>query len=352
MRDVIAIDVVDPQFYRNQFFDPEMALKYPGVPAMIEFQKLAIAAGFQVITADMIEELGIDCHRVMIIAGDRMKRSKSLARRGALLTALICFEAPSFAWDFYHNLDKISGHFRHALLYPGAGIRIKNNLVRFNPTLFPQPYRQIQPAGMRSWKERKFAAMIHYNKVRRVIKPMHIAVLISDSALRCELYSERRRAIRYFCGHQDFHLYGSGWDKWLLGVSYGDYKAGLNCYQGKCGNKIEKLAEYRFSICYENTIFPGYITEKIADCFYAGCVPVYLGAPDISDYIPKECFIDKRLFGNYKDLGRFLSRVGPFEFAAYHKAINDFLHSKVFDRFYQDHFAMNLFSALKESSGL
>ncbi len=348
MRDVIAIDVVDAQFFRNRLFDQAAAVKYPGVPAVIEFQKLAKAAGFQVITADMVDELGIDCRRVMVIAADRMKRSKTLAQRGALLTALVCFEAPLIAWNFYHNLDKISAKFRHAFLYPGAGLRIRNNLVHFHPTLFPQPHRQIQALGRRSWDKRKFAAMVHYNKVRRVIKPMHIIAVFGDPDLRCELYSERRRAIRYFSRHKGFHLYGSGWEKWKFGISYGDYQAALRCYQGRCENKIDKLAEYRFSICYENTIFSGYITEKILDCFYAGCVPVYLGAPDICDYIPKECFIDKRQFSNYRDLDRFLSAMGPAEFGGYQQAISDFLQSSNFTRLYQDYFARGLFSAVEE----
>jgi hypothetical protein len=352
MRDVIAIDVVDAQFYRNRLFDQAVAVKYPGVSAMVEFQKLAIAAGFQVITADMVKELGIDCYRVMVIAADKMKRSKSLTQRGALLTALICFEAPSFAWNFYHNLDKISAQFCHAFLYPGAASRVKNSLVRFHLTLFPQPYRQIQDSGRRSWNDRKFAAMVHYNKVRRVIKPAHLIVLFRDPDLRCELYSERRRAIRYFYRHEGFHLYGSGWDKWLLGVSYRDYRSALQCYQGRCENKIDKLAKYRFSICYDNTIFPGYITEKIFDCFYAGCVPVYLGAPDICNYIPKECFIDKRQFSNYKDLDQFLSQVGPVEFEGYHQAISNFLNSKAFEPFYQGYFARKLLSAVQECAVL
>jgi hypothetical protein len=352
MRDVIAIDVVDPQFYRNQLFDQAAAVKYPGVSAMVEFKKMGIAAGFQVITADMVEELKIDCRRVMVIASDRMRDSQLLAQRGALLTALFCFETPSFAWHFYYNLDKISAQFRHAFIFPGAASRIKNSLVNFHPTLFPQPYRQIQVVGERAWSKRKFAAMVHHNQVRLVVKPAHLIAALIDPDLRCELYSERRKAIRYFHRHKEFHLYGSGWERWRLGVSYGDYRAALRCYQGRCGNKIDKLAEYRFSICYDNTIFPGYITEKIFDCFYAGCVPVYLGAPDISDYIPKECFIDKRKFSNYKDLDRFLLQVGPVEFEGYHQAISDFLNSKAFEPFYQEYFARKLLLAVQECAVL
>ena len=43
-----------------------------------------------------------------------------------------------------------------------------------------------------------------------------------------------------------------------------------------------------------------WITEKIFDCFYAGTIPVYLGAPDVARWLPPECFIDMRRFGGYR----------------------------------------------------
>lgn len=36
----------------------------------------------------------------------------------------------------------------------------------------------------------------------------------------------------------------------------------------------------------ENTIAKDYVTEKLYDGLVAGCVPIYLGAPNIYDYIP------------------------------------------------------------------
>jgi len=43
----------------------------------------------------------------------------------------------------------------------------------------------------------------------------------------------------------------------------------------------------------------GYVTEKIFDCFYAGTIPLYLGASDIPELIPKEAFIDCRQFSSW-----------------------------------------------------
>ncbi|WP_237416386.1 glycosyltransferase family 10 domain-containing protein [Helicobacter saguini] len=42
-------------------------------------------------------------------------------------------------------------------------------------------------------------------------------------------------------------------------------------------NKIEWLKDYTFNICFENSSYPGYLSEKLADAFIAGCVPIYWG---------------------------------------------------------------------------
>ena len=66
-------------------------------------------------------------------------------------------------------------------------------------------------------------------------------------------------------------------------------------WKGPIDNKKKVLEQYRFAICYENVQdSPGYITEKIFDCFFAGCIPLYRGASNISDYIPSSCYIDRR----------------------------------------------------------
>ena len=41
--------------------------------------------------------------------------------------------------------------------------------------------------------------------------------------------------------------------------------------------KLQLLRRYRFSICPENNVAPGYVTEKLADVHVAGAVPLYWG---------------------------------------------------------------------------
>jgi hypothetical protein len=56
-------------------------------------------------------------------------------------------------------------------------------------------------------------------------------------------------------------------------------------------DKWEGLAPFRYSVAIENSRHDHYWTEKIADCFLAGTVPIYWGAPNIRDYFPEESMI-------------------------------------------------------------
>jgi Glycosyltransferase family 10 (fucosyltransferase) C-term len=56
-------------------------------------------------------------------------------------------------------------------------------------------------------------------------------------------------------------------------------------------DKWDGLAPYRYSIAAENTSWPDYWTEKIADCFLAWTVPFYYGCGNLEKYFPADSFI-------------------------------------------------------------
>ena len=56
--------------------------------------------------------------------------------------------------------------------------------------------------------------------------------------------------------------------------------------------KLEFLKDYKFSITYENSRSPGYVTEKLLAAKAAGCVPIYWGALDVEQDFPKESFLN------------------------------------------------------------
>jgi len=56
-------------------------------------------------------------------------------------------------------------------------------------------------------------------------------------------------------------------------------------------DKWEGLSPYRYSIAAENTVWPDYWTEKIADCFLSWTVPFYYGCGNLGKYFPADSFI-------------------------------------------------------------
>ena len=84
---------------------------------------------------------------------------------------------------------------------------------------------------------------------------------------------------------------------------------------------------------------PGYITEKIFDCFIAGCVPIYWGANNIDKYIPNNCFIDKRKFDDYEALHQFINNMKDSKYSHYLENIEIFLNSKSINQFSVKYFS-------------
>jgi len=75
--------------------------------------------------------------------------------------------------------------------------------------------------------------------------------------------------------------------------------------------KLRLASEYLFTIAIENSINHDYITEKLWHAFIAGTVPIYLGAPNIDEWLPcsSNCLIDLRNFTSAKDAADFVQRV-------------------------------------------
>jgi alpha-1,3-fucosyltransferase 10 len=85
-------------------------------------------------------------------------------------------------------------------------------------------------------------------------------------------------------------------------------------------SKLATLAQYPFALAFENACEPDYVTEKIFDAYWAGAIPVYLGAPNIADFVPQGSFIDASRYANGRALGAHLAFLAtqPAELAKFH----------------------------------
>ena len=175
-------------------------------------------------------------------------------------------------------------------------------------------------------------------------------------------YRLRKAAYSFFdrTHSGDFDLFGPGWNapaifyETVFGCSR--YRCYRGVLEGGWDEKVARMANYKFALCFENSVSqPGYVSEKITDCFCARCVPVYYGSEGTEELIPKECWIDYRQFDDFADLARFLSCMPRERHAKYLSAIDDFMHSPQLDFFSTEHYFTTLanglgFSARKDIS--
>ncbi len=185
----------------------------------------------------------------------------------------------------------------------------------------------------------KLCVLIAGNKRPRISSPL-------------DLYAKRLECIRWFEAHHpgDFDLYGVGWNDASIRYSARLRRMGLMglvnrllgaekhpCWRGPIKEKIPVLERYRFNIAFENVRdIPGYVTEKIFDSFLGSTVPVYWGAPNVTDFIPKDCFIDFRDYGTFEKLYARLSTMPDDEYLGYLDRIEAFLRSPAADPFRAD----------------
>jgi hypothetical protein len=71
-------------------------------------------------------------------------------------------------------------------------------------------------------------------------------------------------------------------------------------------NKEEALTPYRFSITIENSIQPGYWTEKIVDCFATKTIPLFWGDKSVCNYFNSDGIM---FFNTIEDLERIIETI-------------------------------------------
>jgi hypothetical protein len=71
-------------------------------------------------------------------------------------------------------------------------------------------------------------------------------------------------------------------------------------------SKFDLLKEYKFCLCPENSIYDGYVTEKLIDAYAGGCVPIYSGDISVADGFNYRAFLN---YQETKNMGNFVEYV-------------------------------------------
>ena len=192
-------------------------------------------------------------------------------------------------------------------------------------------------------------------------RPLFCVLVASNKALAVvdprDQYQARVRILEWYERHApaDFHLYGRGWERpAALPGRWGRVRNQVRkllarvlparspyaTWRGPIDDKIELLTRARFCLAHENCRdLEGYVTEKLFDCFRAGCVPVYVGPKEITDLVPADCFIDGRAFATPAALDARLRAIDDAEYRGYQTRIREFLGAEQARPFSQQHFA-------------
>lgn len=252
----------------------------------------------------------------------------------------------------YSVLPEAKDQYKTFLILSENDIIIKNNWVLKNHENFKKIFTwDDRFVDNKKYFKLNYAFDIPTTIPKDLSKKTKLCTLIAGNKSKVhplELYSKREEAIKWFEKNhpEDFDFYGFGWDikvfhnskilKELGRVKFIQklLKPTFKTYRGSVDEKFSTLQKYKFSICYENAKdYSGYITEKLFDSFFAGCVPIYWGADNIFDYVPKDCFIDKRDFKTYKELYKHIKNMDDETYLGYLNNIENFFNSKQAEQF-------------------
>lgn len=361
----LFIDPFSHHFNQDALFDANSKLNRDGsLGPYIYLREWLTERRIAVHTADYLFRNEMPDARNLYVSLGIWEHYRGLAKRGNIgLLAFFAVECPIVEPLLYRELKDAQHYFKHIFAASDCASleRFTDGPIRCEPFRYPIPYEDVDEA---IWKQpgRKFLTMINTNRLPRLNW--------------CELYTERLRAVEYFARFGEMDLYGTGWNEpslksgktWMpatvqrfyrLGLRYWDrwrpnplLVAARQVYRGSVASKAETLGRYKFAICFENAILPRWITEKIFDCFHAGTVPIYWGAPDIQEFVPSNCFIDMRQFADYADLRDHLKSLTAKEIQSYRANARDYLRSPQFRPFTKQAFVEIFARIVAEDTGL
>jgi alpha(1,3/1,4) fucosyltransferase len=374
---VVFIDPSYSVFYDNEMFNPTSRWNRDRQFAPFIFLREKLAKqGISVNTADYLLDHRMSGRLNVYVSLGIIDNYRKLAEQeNVRLQSFYILEPPVVAPYLYGEIDSLTRHFDRVYVHNTEGVGYEkhfshqSNLRKF---FWPQVENGVIEHLWNN-KDRGFLTMISSNKatlpylqVSRGQNPIGFKISLNKNPglKHSELYSERIRALATLQGLGTVDLYGYGWDislyQILRNMPYNqrfpymywkNRKALRAIYKGAVKSKYETLSRYRFALCFENMAMLGYITEKIFDCFFVGTIPIYLGAPDVENYIPKSCFIDMRDFDNYAELHSYLSNLSDEDISSFRMAAREYLSSAEYQPFtkekFVEQFEVDLMETLK-----
>lgn len=289
-----------------------------------------VASGISVHTADYLFKDDIhDTHSSDYYSLGILDNFERVSREGrARLAAFVIMEPPVVIPHLYKALPKLTAMFDRVYVHNtrGEGYSLDGvDTSKLHRLYWPIPHDEVLEP--------------YWGNDRRMKRVVVINGSHNPQSKVGEQYSLRIKAMAELSKMGAVDLYGMGWDKWwsreAMWLPYWlNRRVLLSIYKGKCASKFEVLQNYEFCLCFENMRMDGYITEKIFDCLYAGTIPLYMGAPDILEYIPEDVFVDCRKYSTWAEMWEDVVNMRAEKIDAMRQAGRSFLKGDMAKRFY------------------
>lgn len=329
---LIAIDPSSSAYCEDRLFDASNLVlnRDDTLSPFIRLKAAAALRGIKLQTADLIFKQGTplteecDYYSLGVLTNFRQLNST----KNVNLKAFLILEPPVVDKSLYQALPELTAVFERVYVHNtiGDGYSLKGvDQSKLRQLYWPQPCAKvIQPLWSRQPRQRRIV-MINGNH-----KP---------GSFDGELYSKRIEAMVELTKTGVIDLYGRGWERWWSRSSmwlpyWRNRKTIMSIYKGACASKYEVMSNYTFALCFENMAMQGYVTEKIFDCFYAGTIPLYFGASNISDLIPKDAFIDCRIFATWAQLTEELLRMSEERIRFMKEAGGEFIRTDKYLKYF------------------
>jgi len=348
----------------EDIFEGRLDPKFIGGTWMYLLYQKAKEQGIKVMLGKTYLKENIFSSDDLVLSETFTANTQRLLQSGAQPFLLYSFESPKVDWKFFMRIRQHAAHYTHAYLFSGAAPYLPPETT-LHPFYWTNDIKDIEKAKQLSLTKRnELLVMIASNKKQNstaggnvilgMIKGIMMKVLTKTiPVLRLkDLYVTRMQVIRHFSKKPWFKLYGKGWN--ITGNLNAKEKEAVKRLQPQpVSSKNDIMRRYTFAICFENCVYKGYITEKIFDCFFAGCIPVYYGAPDIAEQIPANTFIDASRFSDLNALGNFLNNMTDAEIEKYRQHILQFICSRDIYKYTDQYFSETVLSlATGKSSAL
>jgi len=369
---IVVYSTDTKEFMNNRILDRSHMAKFHHGEALTDLAESIIAAGYRFMTLDYYLKYHKEENALLI--SDMASGINSLSNKFITPAVSFSLESPVIATRYYHYINRRTADFYFVLDWVGISKRITRSNERFLEIFHPNKHDSVI-FNLSIWSKKKFLVIINSNKLALQWEWPRFSegnffsatkcllrnfvtkwIRFSDPQITAQLYHERLNAIQHFSNRPDFDLFGYGWD--VKNIFWTDKQANAvhKSYRGPiegCDDNKDKLSllrKYKFSIVYENALFPGYLTEKIFDCFFSGVIPIYLGNPLVLEKIPRETFIDARDFSDYQNLESFLDMMTEYEAERYLRAAKKFILSEQFKFFTSSHFCNTIINCLNQVS--